>query len=1040
MVSVMDTPPGLPAFDAPYASDDAGLLRRFIAETRLDDAAEARIDERARTLIGAIRDQSGLIGGIEDFLREYSLSTREGLALMVLAEALLRVPDSATQDRLIEDKLAGGDWTKHAGDAESWFVLASTWALGLSSHIVEIGDSPDNIISGVVRRLGQPAVRVATKRAMRILGHHFVLGETIGEALKRARGNAERGFRHSYDMLGEGARTAADAEAYLASYRKAIAAIGRSAGKTTLPARPGISVKLSALHPRYEATKRAEVLAELTPRVLDLAREARALDLAFTIDAEEADRLELSLEVIAVVAADSSLAGWEGFGLAVQAYQKRAPAVIAWVSDLAAALGRRMMVRLVKGAYWDTEVKRAQERGLADYPVFTRKAATDLCYLACARQLLAARPRLYPQFASHNALTVATILEMAGNRDGFEFQRLHGMGEPLYEAVWAVEGVPCRIYAPVGGHRELLAYLVRRLLENGANSSFVAIAGDRTVPVDSLLTRPVAVLDGGARARHARIPLPADLYAPSRRNSKGVEFGDQRELEALLAGMAKVGGEVRAHPLTQGKAIRGEGRPIASPVDGKTSIGSILGSPVEATDEVMAAAEQGFLAWSRVPAVERAAMLDRVSDRLEAERDSLVALLAREGGKTLNDGVAEVREAVDFCRYYASQARALFGHGEVMPGPTGERDVLSYRGRGVFVCISPWNFPLAIFLGQVAGALAAGNAVVAKPAEQTPLIAFRAFQLLREAGVPEGAAQLVPGDGRVGAALVAHPAVAGVAFTGSTEVAWAINRTLAAKTGPIVPLIAETGGINAMIVDATALPEQVTDDVVSSAFRSAGQRCSALRLLCLQDEVAEPMLAMIAGAAAELVLGDPADPATDIGPVIDAEAKANLEAYLAGVRKARWAKVRYAGTTPRGALGGGAYVAPHIIELDGPGRLTREVFGPILHVVRWKAGELDGLTDAVASTGYGLTLGIHTRIDETVRRIAARLPVGNVYVNRNMIGAVVGTQPFGGSGLSGTGPKAGGPDYLLRFAQEQVVSTNTAAAGGNASLIALDDG
>ncbi len=1036
----MDTPTRLPPFNAPYAPDDAGLIRRFVKETELDPAAEARIDERARRFIGAIRDQSGLVGGIEDFLREYSLSTREGLALMVLAEALLRVPDSATQDRLIEDKLAGGDWARHAGDAESWFVLASTWALGLSSHIVEIGDSPDNIISGVVRRLGQPAVRAATRRAMRILGHHFVLGETIGEALKRARSHGERGFRHSYDMLGEGARTADDATAYLASYRKAIAAIGKSAGKTKPPGRPGISVKLSALHPRYEATKRARLLDELVPRVLDLAREAKAFDLGFTIDAEEADRLELSLAVIARAAADPSLAGWDGFGLAVQAYQKRAPAVVAWVSDLAAALDRRMMVRLVKGAYWDTEVKRAQERGLADYPVFTRKAATDLCYLACARQLLAARPRLYPQFASHNALTVATILEMAGDKEGFEFQRLHGMGDPLYEAVWASEGVPCRIYAPVGGHRELLAYLVRRLLENGANSSFVAIAGDRSVPVDALLARPAVVLDGGAWARHRRIPLPADLYAPSRRNSQGMEFGHRRELDALLGGMAKSRSVVDAHSLTAGRVLQGAARPVVSPVDGKTVVGRVVEVPVGSVDDVMTTAAAGFREWSRVPATDRAAVLDRLSDRIEAERDALVALLAREAGKTLNDSVAEVREAVDFCRYYAAEARSLFANGDVMPGPTGERDVLSYRGRGVFICISPWNFPLAIFLGQVVAALAAGNAVVAKPAEQTPLIAFRAFELLHEAGVPKAAAQLVPGDGQVGAALVAHPGVAGIAFTGSTEVAWAINRSLAAKSGPIVPLIAETGGINAMIVDATALPEQVSDDVVSSAFRSAGQRCSALRLLCLQDEVAEPMLAMIAGAAAELLLGDPADPAVDVGPVIDAEAKAKLDTYLAEVRKARWAKLRYAGAAPGGVLARGSYVAPRIIELDGTGRLTREVFGPILHVVRWKAGELDQLTDAIAATGYGLTLGIHTRIDETVRRVVARLPVGNVYVNRNMIGAVVGTQPFGGSGLSGTGPKAGGPDYLRRFASEQVVSTNTAAAGGNASLIAMDDG
>ncbi len=1036
----MDTRPAIPNFAAPYAPDDAGLIRDFIAETDTGAAAEARIDERARRFIGAIRDQTGFIGGIEDFLREYRLSTREGLALMVLAEALLRVPDPATQDRLIEDKLAGGDWARHAQGAESWFVLASTWALGLSSHIVEIGDSPDNIITGLVRRLGQPAVRTATRRAMRVLGHHFVLGETIGEALKRARSAGERGFRHSYDMLGEGARTEAAAEAYFTAYRKAIAAIGKSAGKAKLPARPGISVKLSALHPRYEAVKRQRVLKELVPRLLDLAREAKALDLGFTVDAEEADRLELSLEVIAAVAADPSLAGWDGFGLAIQAYQKRAPDVIVWVVAIAEALDRRMMVRLVKGAYWDTEIKRTQERGLADYPVFTRKAATDACYLACARRLLLARPRIFPQFASHNALTVATILEMAGEPEGFEFQRLHGMGEALYEAVWAMERVPCRIYAPVGGHRELLAYLVRRLLENGANSSFVAIAGDRSVPVDDLLVRPGRILSDGARPRHSRIPLPANLYAPARRNSQGLEFGHRRELDALVAGVdAARTMAVDARPLIAGKAVKLPVRPVVSPVDGESVVGSVAEMPVELVDAVVTSAGRGFQDWSRTPAMDRAALLDRVADLLEGERDAFVALLAREGGKTLNDGIAEVREAVDFCRYYAAEARRLFADGEAMPGPTGERDVLSYRGRGVCVCISPWNFPLAIFLGQVAGALAAGNAVVAKPAEQTPLVAFRAFEILHAAGIPKAAAQLAPGDGKLGAALVAHPGIAGVVFTGSTEVAWSINRGLAAKAGPIVPLIAETGGINAMIVDATALPEQVTDDVVSSAFRSAGQRCSALRLLCLQDEIAEATLDMIAGAASELLLGDPADPATDVGPIIDAEAKANLERHLAEMRKTAWARLRYAGKTPRGALAGGTYLAPHIVELDRPSRLTREMFGPILHVVRWKPGAFDALVDAIAATGYGLTLGIHTRIDETVRRIVARLPVGNVYVNRNMIGAVVGTQPFGGSGLSGTGPKAGGPDYLRRLALEQVVATNTAAAGGNASLIAMGD-
>jgi RHH-type proline utilization regulon transcriptional repressor/proline dehydrogenase/delta 1-pyrroline-5-carboxylate dehydrogenase len=1021
----------IPEFDAPYAADDATLIRQFIAETRLDRAAEARIDGRAERYIEAIRGHSGAIGGLEDFLREFALSTPEGIALMVLAEALLRVPDTATQDKLIEDKLAGGDWAEHVGDAETWFVAASTWALGVSSRIVHPDATPEGIFAGLVRRIGQPAVRTATRQAMRVLGHHFVLGETIDEALRRARPLEARGYRHSYDMLGEGARTAPDAARYFDAYAGAIAAIGKAAGGAALPARPGISVKLSALHPRYEAVKRERVMRELVPRVLELARMAKQYDLNFTIDAEEADRLELSLEVIAAVAGDPSLVGWDGFGLAIQAYQKRAAAVIDWAAAAADALGRRLMVRLVKGAYWDTEIKRAQERGLPDYPVFTRKAATDQSYLACAARLLAARPRLYPQFASHNALTVATILELAGSTEGFEFQRLHGMGEALYDAVVADTGAACRIYAPVGGHRDLLAYLVRRLLENGANSSFVALVGDRSVPTADLLRRPAEILENGDRVRHRRIPLPADLYAPARRNSTGVEFGSRADLADLLDGMRAARRETNVAGRGQGTA-----HAVVSPVDGKTIAGKAFDADVGSVDEIMRRSAAGFATWSRVPALERAKALDRLSDLIEADRSRLIDLLAREGGKTLNDCVSEVREATDFCRYYAAEARLLFAEDEVMPGPTGERDVLRYRPRGTFVCISPWNFPLAIFLGQVTAALAAGNAVVAKPAEQTPLIAQRAFDLLHEAGIPREAAQLAIGDGRIGAALVDHPAVAGVAFTGSTEVAWAINRALAAKSGPIVPLIAETGGINAMIVDATALPEQVTDDVVSSAFRSAGQRCSALRLLCLQENVADGMLAMIEGAAAQLTLGDPADPTTDVGPIIDREAKDNLDRYI---ETRRTAKIRFAGKVPGGDLAGGTFVAPHIIELGNPRELTREVFGPILHVVRWKAGELAALMDAIAANGYGLTLGIHSRIDETAAAIIERLPVGNVYVNRNIIGAVVGTQPFGGSSLSGTGPKAGGPDTLRRFVIEQSVSTNTAAAGGNASLIAMRD-
>jgi RHH-type proline utilization regulon transcriptional repressor/proline dehydrogenase/delta 1-pyrroline-5-carboxylate dehydrogenase len=803
-----------------------------------------------------------------------------------------------------------------------------------------------------------------------------------------------------------------------------------------MPDRPGISVKLSALHPRFEAISRQRVLKELVPDVIELARAARDHDLNFTVDAEEADRLELSLEVVAATLADPSLAGWEGFGLAVQAYQKRACAVIDWLAATAQALRRRLMVRLVKGAYWDTEIKRAQERGLADYPVFTRKPMTDLCYVAATRRLLAARPRLYPQFATHNALTVASVIEDAGGVTGYEFQRLHGMGEVLYEMLLAeLPEAACRIYAPVGGHRDLLAYLVRRLLENGANSSFVSAAADPAVPIAALLKRPQHAIGEARHARHPRIPLPRDLYAPERHNSAGIEFGDRAALAGFAGESARAGGEAEAAPLVDGVALAGRARPVISPIDG-TTIGRVSEGDEAIAAAAMLAAEAGFPAWAATSADERTAALDRASDLLEARRALLAALLQREGGKTLDDAVSEIREGIDFCRYYAAEARRL-GTPQALPGPTGESNMLRYRGRGVFACISPWNFPLSIFLGQVSAALAAGNCVVAKPAEQTPLIAAQAVRILHEAGVPVSAVHLVPGDGTVGAALVSDRRVGGVAFTGSTEVGRAINRVLAGKDAPIVPLIAETGGINAMIVDATALPEQVTDDVVASAFRSAGQRCSALRLLCVQEDVAERVLAMIEGAARELKLGDPRELSTHVGPVIDAEAKTRLDRWIEAMQAS--GRVRFRWDRGRAMPKAGTYVPPAIIELEQAADLREEVFGPILHVVRWRADALDQLLDAIAASGYCLTLGIHSRIDRTVDQIAARLPHGNVYVNRSIIGAVVGTQPFGGSGLSGTGPKAGGPDYLKRFMTEQVVSTNTAAAGGNASLLTTEE-
>jgi RHH-type proline utilization regulon transcriptional repressor/proline dehydrogenase/delta 1-pyrroline-5-carboxylate dehydrogenase len=1027
-----DSPNPAP-FAAPYAGDDRAIAEALLKAARLSPAQELGIDRTARRLVEAIRQNDDPLGGVEDMLREFALTTKEGLALMVLAEALLRVPDARTADQFIEDKLGEGDFIHHETKSSAFLVNASAWALGVSARVIQPGETPQGTIGRLAKRLGAPAVRAATRQAMRLMGSHFVLGETIEAALLRAQSRETGGNRYSFDMLGEGARTSADAERYLDAYRSAIAAIGRTVDNRPLPDRPGISVKLSALHPRFEATSQARVMAELVPKLIALARQAKDFDLNFTVDAEEADRLELSLDVIAAAIADPSLEGWDGFGLAIQAYQKRASEVIDYIDALSRAHHRKMMVRLVKGAYWDTEIKRAQEKGLDGYPVFTRKAMTDLNYVACARKLLALRPRVFPQFATHNALTVATVLELAGEEDGYEFQRLHGMGEALYAQLGEDRPrLAYRTYAPVGSHRDLLAYLVRRLLENGANSSFVALAADDAVPVATLLRRPADIIGSAEKAMHPNIPLPREMFSPQRINSRGIEFGDRRALAKLVVEVAAEMKPVAATPLIDRTTASGAARPLVSPIDLTSQIGSVVDASKGEANTAIAMARAAFRRWSATPAITRAAALEKAADLLESRAARFIALLQSEGGKTLDDALSEVREATDFCRYYAAQGRKLFAEGEAMPGPTGESNALLLRGRGVFVAISPWNFPLAIFLGQITAALMAGNAVVAKPAEQTPLIAFEAIRLLHEAGIPASVLHLVPGDGAIGAALVAHPEIAGVVFTGSTEVARSINRTLAAKEGPIVPLIAETGGINAMIADATALPEQVADDVVTSAFRSAGQRCSALRLLFVQDDVADRMIEMIAGAARELRIGDPRDVATHIGPVIDRDAKARLDRHIAEMKNE--AQTRFAGAAPAGN-----FVAPHIFELADASELTEEVFGPVLHVVRYSADRLDRVLRAIEESGYALTLGIHSRIDDMAEAVIERLQVGNVYVNRNMIGAVVGVQPFGGHGLSGTGPKAGGPHYLARFAAEQTVTINTAAAGGNAALLSGEE-
>jgi RHH-type proline utilization regulon transcriptional repressor/proline dehydrogenase/delta 1-pyrroline-5-carboxylate dehydrogenase len=892
----------------------------------------------------------------------------------------------------------------------------------------------------LVMRSGEPVVRQAVTAAMRILSRQFVIGRTIEEALERAKPAERRGWRHSYDMLGEAARTAADAARYAEAYDRAIAAVGAAAAGREPAEAPGISVKLSALHPRYEMAQRERVLAEMMPVLGALARHARRVGIGFTIDAEEADRLELSLDVFEALAAAPDLAGWDGLGLAVQAYQKRALPLLDWLADLARRTRRRLMVRLVKGAYWDTEIKRAQERGLASYPVYTRKVATDVSYLACARRLLADGSAFYPQFATHNAHTLAAVFEMAGPRRDYEFQRLHGMGEALYRQVIGAENLdrPCRIYAPVGSHEDLLPYLVRRLLENGANTSFVNRIVDEREPVEAIVADPITRLALLPTKPHPRIPVPSDLYGPARRNSRGLDLSAPNVLLELRTALAAARERPwTAAPLVDGVEMPGATLPVLDPSDRRRQIGTVVAAGPEALERALALAQRAASSWDRTPAEARAAALERAADLYESHRAELMALVIREAGRTIPDALAEVREAVDYLRYYALRARADFARPEPMPGPTGERNEVALHGRGVFACISPWNFPLAIFTGQIAAALAAGNAVITKPAEETPLIAARAVRLLHQAGIPTAILHLLPGTGEaVGAPLVADTRVQGVAFTGSTETARLINLALARRPGPIVPFIAETGGQNAMIVDSSALPEQVVADVLTSAFNSAGQRCSSLRLLYVQEDIAPRLLTMLSGAMSELAIGDPGLIATDIGPIITAaacEALARHAARMAGEGRLLQ-QCRLPPDTENGT-----FFAPRAFEIDSARRLQREVFGPILHVVRWRADRLDAVLDEIAATGYGLTLGIHSRIDDTVRHILARLKIGNSYVNRNMIGAVVGVQPFGGEGLSGTGPKAGGPRYLHRFAVERTLAVDTTASGGNAALLSLQD-
>ena len=1039
-------PPGTPLRAAIRDScrvDETEAVACILAAAEIPVDMRHCIGERARGIVAAVRRDRLGKGGIDAFLHEYALSSPEGVALLCLAEALLRIPDAETVDRLIRDKIGSADWESHLGRSESMFINASTWALMLTGRLLHtVSPAPDlrTVLRRFVARSSEPVLRQAVTAAMHIIGRQFVMGRTIGEALERARGAEQQGYRHSYDMLGEAAHTAADAARYAAAYDDAIAAIGRSWGGRIIADAPGISIKLSALHPRYEMAQRARVLSEVSLILLELSRHARGAGIGLTIDAEEADRLDLSLDLFEALALSPDLADWDGLGLAVQAYQKRALPVIEWLADLARRSGRRLMVRLVKGAYWDSEIKRTQELGLDGYPVYTRKVATDVSYLACARRLLAFGPIFYPQFATHNAHTVAALLEFAGERRDYEFQRLHGMGEALYEQIVGAERLdrPCRVYAPVGSHEDLLPYLVRRLLENGANTSFVNRLVDEAQPINAIVADPIAQLARLPVKPHPRIPLPRDLYGPARENSRGLDLDHAPVQAALRDGLAAALCQPRsAAPIIDGIEQPGAAEPVFDPSDRRRQVGMVVAAGPREIDRALGRALFSAPSWDRTPAAERAAVLERAADLYQNRMVELMALIIREGGRTIPAALAEIREAVDYLRYYALRARVDFAASEPLPGPTGERDEIALHGRGVFACISPWNFPLAIFTGQIAAALAAGNAVVAKPAEQTPLVAATAVRLLHQAGVPGDVLHLLPGTGEiVGAALVGDPRVAGIAFTGSTETARRINLDLARRAGPIVPLIAETGGQNAMIVDSSALAEQVVSDVLISAFDSAGQRCSSLRLLYVQVDIADRLLAMLAGAMTELVVGDPALLATDVGPIIDAPAREALEQHAQ--RMAREGHLLYQCALPAGTEHG-TFFAPRVFQIDGAERLPGEVFGPILHVVRWHADRLDAVLDEIAATGYGLTLGIQSRIDETTRYILARLHIGNSYVNRSMIGAVVGVQPFGGEGLSGTGPKAGGPRYLHRFATERTLSVDTTAAGGNATLLSLHD-
>ncbi|MDF1646341.1 MAG: bifunctional proline dehydrogenase/L-glutamate gamma-semialdehyde dehydrogenase PutA [Legionellaceae bacterium] len=1033
------------AINTQYREQEKAVIMARLQAAALDKSALKAIALYATQLVEAVRETSKHVSGIDSFLTEYSLSTDEGIVLMCLAEALLRVPDNKTINLLIQDKLTQADWDAHRARSDSFFVNTTTWALMLTGKVLSAEKANSFLGKRVLKFMHKSSkgmIRKAVDAAMRIMSRQFVMGRTIEEALSRAEKEEAKGYRYSYDMLGEAALTRADADTYFEAYKKAIETIGQHAASDgTVYTRAGISVKLSALHPRYEEGQHERVLSELAPKLLALAQTAKQSGIQLTVDAEESERLDISLDVIERVFCDASLAGWDGFGLAVQSYQKRAFEVLDWVANLAKTQNRRMMVRLIKGAYWDSEIKNAQMEGLSDYPVFTRKVFTDVSFQACAKKLFTLTAFIYPQFATHNAYSVALVMHLAKDYRDFEFQCLHGMGRELYDQIVPADkqGVACRIYAPVGIHEDLLPYLVRRLLENGANSSFVNRLVDNSEPVSQLVQAPIKQAELYLNKINQNIPLPQAIYGPGRINSDGIDWSDRQvcaTLQKTLKAMAPFKWE--AKPLIAGRDTKNtEKKAVLSPQVNTNQVGFVCDALEEDVEWALTKATACFPGWAKTPVSERAACLRRFADLLETHTTTFLAIACLEAGKTWVDGIAEVREAVDFCRYYANMAEKLMENPMEMQGYTGETNQLSLHARGTVLCISPWNFPLAIFTGQVVAALVTGNCVIAKPAAPTPLIAYTAVKLMHEAGFPKASVQLLPGPGRmIGNLLVTDKRIKAVVFTGSTDTAAGINQALAARGGEIIPLIAETGGQNGMIVDSSALLEQVVADVLLSAFGSAGQRCSALRVLYIQDEIYDDFETMLKGAMAELKVGDPCWLSTDVGPVINEGSLKQLQAHVDKMKEKH--RIIYACELGEDCADG-HFMPPIAIAIDSMHDLKEEMFGPILHVVRYQKDNLDGVIDEVNSTGFGLTFGIHSRINSTVQYVRERIHAGNFYVNRNTTGAVVGLQPFGGEGLSGTGPKAGGPQYLLRFCHERTYTEDTTAAGGNASLMSLDD-